>query len=62
MSSIIHEELAPFIREAAMGASKQFTANSLLGPRKSLGKGFWAQPYLSIYDGRAMRYGVGFDL
>lgn len=62
MSRIIHEELAPFVREAAMGASKKFTANSLLGPRKPLGKGFWAQPYLSLYDGRAMRYGVGFDL
>ena len=62
LADIIHSELAPFIRDGAMGATKSFKANELLGGRQRVGQGFWGLPYLSIFDGRAMRYGIGFDL
>ena len=60
LSQDIENELLPFIRKAAAGATKKFSANSILGSRKTVidqGRTFWAQPYLSIYDGKAMRFG-----
>ena len=53
--------LLEFVRDASEGSSKSFSANHMLGVNKKVqmaGVSLWALPYLSIYDGKAMRFGV----
>jgi len=60
LSQAISNELLPFIRKASAGATRKFSANSILGSRETItneGRTFWAQPYLSIFDGKTMRFG-----
>ena len=53
--------LLEFIRDASEESSKSFSANHILGVDKERlvgGVSMWALPYVSVYDGRAMRFGV----
>ena len=53
--------LLEFIRDASEESSKSFSANSILGVNKKVrmaGISLWALPYLTVYDGKAMRFGV----
>jgi hypothetical protein len=53
--------LLEFIRDASEESSKSFSANHILGVDKERlvgGVSMWALPYISIYDGKAMRFGV----
>jgi hypothetical protein len=53
--------LLEFIRDASEESSKSFSANSILGNNKRVnmsGVSIWALPYVSVYDGKAMRFGV----
>tara|TARA_R110002020_G_scaffold317175_3_gene532852 strand:- start:917 stop:2404 length:1488 start_codon:yes stop_codon:yes gene_type:complete len=53
--------LLEFVKDASELSSKSFSANAILGRNKRVtmaGITLWALPYLSIYDGKAMRFGA----
>jgi len=53
--------LLDFIKDGSMKATNNFSSNHILGNKMTMNMGtqtFWALPYLTVYDGYAMRYGA----